>query len=218
MSTGIANLLEEEKVEGYVSLTLAAMYEASLGAESVWSAYLALLANRTPTMASDLSEDARELMKKCEAYADIETDLVSETVLVSLAVCVRGVSWRLFSMWSWFVLLLFTFFLFCSKEERQRKKLKVRCCLFVYLLSLLLYGGDGWEMVLGIEKRDTVSGMSYDDSLRSFYFLAIVLSPFLIVDRNGIQSTPLFSTGASYPFLSLLTQSFPHFHELHMTR
>ncbi|KAF9024870.1 hypothetical protein CPC16_004376 [Podila verticillata] len=75
MSTGIANLLEEEKIEGYVSLTLAAMYEASLGAESVWSAYLTLLANRTPAMASDLSEDARELMKKCEAYADIETDL-----------------------------------------------------------------------------------------------------------------------------------------------
>lgn len=96
MSTGIANLLEEEKVEGYVSLTLAAMYEASLGAESVWSAYLTLLANRTPAMASDLSEDARELMKKCEAYADIETDLVSETVLVNIAVCVRGASWRLF--------------------------------------------------------------------------------------------------------------------------
>ncbi|KAG0027540.1 hypothetical protein BGZ81_005499 [Podila clonocystis] len=75
MSTGIANLLEEENVEGYVGLTLAAMYEASLGAESVWSAYLALLANRTPAMASDLPEDARELMKKCEAYADIETDL-----------------------------------------------------------------------------------------------------------------------------------------------
>ncbi|KAG0339757.1 hypothetical protein BG004_006688, partial [Podila humilis] len=76
MSTGIANLLEEEEtIESYVGLALAAMYETALGEESVWSAYLALLSSRVPAMASDLPEDARELMKKCEAYADIEADL-----------------------------------------------------------------------------------------------------------------------------------------------
>lgn len=53
------------------------MYELSRGSESLWSAYLALLNNRRPQMASDLSEESRELMKKSEVHADIETDLVS---------------------------------------------------------------------------------------------------------------------------------------------
>ncbi|GJJ72524.1 N-lysine methyltransferase SETD6 [Entomortierella parvispora] len=74
-STGIANILEEEDIEGYVGLTLACMYELSRGSESLWSAYLALLNNRRPQMASDLSEESRELMKKSEVHADIETDL-----------------------------------------------------------------------------------------------------------------------------------------------
>ncbi|KAG0050008.1 hypothetical protein BGZ90_007180 [Linnemannia elongata] len=74
-STGIANLLEEEDIEGYAGLTLACMYEYSKGAESVWSAYLALLAESRPQMPSDLSEDARELLKKSEVFGDIETDL-----------------------------------------------------------------------------------------------------------------------------------------------
>ncbi|KAF9109310.1 hypothetical protein BGX27_007763 [Mortierella sp. AM989] len=74
-STAIANLIEEEDVEGYVGLTLAAMYEMSQGKESLWSAYLTLLNNRRPQMASDLPEDARELMKKSEVHGDIETDL-----------------------------------------------------------------------------------------------------------------------------------------------
>jgi len=76
-STGIANLLEEEGIESYVGLTLACMYEYSKGADSVWSAYLALLAQSVPQMPSDLSEDARELLKKSEVYGDIETDLVN---------------------------------------------------------------------------------------------------------------------------------------------
>jgi hypothetical protein len=75
-STGIANLLEEEDIEGYAGLTLACMYEYSQGEESVWSAYLALLAESRPQMPSDLSQDARELLKKSEVYGDIETDLV----------------------------------------------------------------------------------------------------------------------------------------------
>ncbi|KAF8978216.1 hypothetical protein BGZ46_006714 [Entomortierella lignicola] len=74
-STGIANLIEEDEIEGYVGLTLAAMYELSKGAESLWAPYLTLLNNRRPQMASDLPEDAREQMKKCEVYGDIETDL-----------------------------------------------------------------------------------------------------------------------------------------------
>ncbi|KAG0284684.1 hypothetical protein BGZ97_008089 [Linnemannia gamsii] len=74
-STGIANLLEEEDIEGYAGLTLACMYEYSQGEESVWSAYLALLAESRPQMPSDLSQDARELLKKSEVYGDIETDL-----------------------------------------------------------------------------------------------------------------------------------------------
>ncbi|KAG0274441.1 hypothetical protein BGZ95_009792 [Linnemannia exigua] len=74
-STGIANLLEEEDIEGYVGLTLACMYEYSKGSESVWSEYLALLALSRPQMPSDLSEDARELLKKSEVFGDIETDL-----------------------------------------------------------------------------------------------------------------------------------------------
>ncbi|KAG0055129.1 hypothetical protein BGZ83_009541 [Gryganskiella cystojenkinii] len=74
-SSGIANILEEEEIEGYVALTLACMYELSKGTESLWSAYLALLNNRRPQMASDLSEEARELMKMSEVHGDIETDL-----------------------------------------------------------------------------------------------------------------------------------------------
>ncbi|KAG0207176.1 hypothetical protein BGX28_001514 [Mortierella sp. GBA30] len=75
VSTGIANLLEDEDIEGYVGLTLACMYELSKGSESLWSAYLNLLNNRRPQMASDLSEDSRELMKMSEVYGDLETDL-----------------------------------------------------------------------------------------------------------------------------------------------
>ncbi|KAG0318286.1 hypothetical protein BGZ99_005779 [Dissophora globulifera] len=74
-NSGIANLLEEEEIEGYVSLTLACLFELSLGSASNWSAYLALLNNRRPQMAGDLPEDARQLMKKSEVYGDIETDL-----------------------------------------------------------------------------------------------------------------------------------------------
>ncbi|KAF9954728.1 hypothetical protein BGZ72_004336 [Mortierella alpina] len=75
VSTGIANLLEDEDIEGYVGLTLACMYELSRGSESVWSAYLSLLNNRRPLMASDLSAESRELMKMSEVHGDIETDL-----------------------------------------------------------------------------------------------------------------------------------------------
>ncbi|KAF9933911.1 hypothetical protein FBU30_004079 [Linnemannia zychae] len=74
-STGIANLLEEEDIEGYVGLTLACMYEYSKGLDSVWAPYLALLALSRPSMPYDLSDDARELLKKSEVYGDIETDL-----------------------------------------------------------------------------------------------------------------------------------------------
>ncbi|KAG0247893.1 hypothetical protein BG011_000765 [Mortierella polycephala] len=74
-STGIANLLEEEDIEGYVGLTIAALYELSLGSESLWSAYLNLLNNHRAPMAYDLPEDSRELMKQSEVYNDIETDL-----------------------------------------------------------------------------------------------------------------------------------------------
>ncbi|KAF9280591.1 hypothetical protein BGZ68_007136 [Mortierella alpina] len=75
VSTGIANLLEDEDIEGYVGLTVACMYELSRGSESLWSAYLSLLNNRRPQMASDLSAESRELMKMSEVYGDIETDL-----------------------------------------------------------------------------------------------------------------------------------------------
>ncbi|KAF9898559.1 hypothetical protein BX616_003876 [Lobosporangium transversale] len=74
-STGIANLLEEEDIEGYVGLTLACMYEHSKGKDSLWSVYLSLLDSRRPFIASDLSEDVREIMKKSEVYGEIETDL-----------------------------------------------------------------------------------------------------------------------------------------------
>ncbi|KAF9435904.1 hypothetical protein BGZ76_005271 [Entomortierella beljakovae] len=74
-STGIANLIEESELEGYVGLALAAMYELSKGSESLWASYLALLNNRRPQMAGDLSAEAREIMKKSEVYGDIETDL-----------------------------------------------------------------------------------------------------------------------------------------------
>ncbi|KAG0353355.1 hypothetical protein BGZ54_002277 [Gamsiella multidivaricata] len=74
-NTAIAEQLEEEDIEGYVGLTLASMYELSRGDASPWSAYLTLIDSRRPHMASDLSEDARELMKKSEVYGDIETDL-----------------------------------------------------------------------------------------------------------------------------------------------
>lgn len=137
MSTGIANLLEEENVEGYVGLTLAAMYEASLGAESVWSAYLALLANRTPAMASDLPEDARELMKKCEAYADIETDLVSGSMRCIrasvLQCCVCGIL-GLFSCVFRCGHCSFCFCLSFPSKEGQEKKFKV---VFVYTVVAL---------------------------------------------------------------------------------
>ncbi|KAG0369669.1 hypothetical protein BGZ54_009233 [Gamsiella multidivaricata] len=74
-TTGIANLLADDEVEGYIGLTLGCMYEMSRGPQSPWSAYLALLEKRPPHMATSLSKDAREMMKYCEAYNDIESDI-----------------------------------------------------------------------------------------------------------------------------------------------
>ncbi|KAF8930020.1 hypothetical protein EDD21DRAFT_441850 [Dissophora ornata] len=74
-NSGIANLLEEDEIEGDAGLALACMFELSKGSESVWSVYLALLNNRRPLMATDLPEETRETMKKCEVYEDIETDI-----------------------------------------------------------------------------------------------------------------------------------------------
>jgi hypothetical protein len=76
-TTAISEHLDDDEIEGYVSLAIAGMYELSRGSASPWSAYLALLNNRRPQMASDLSESDREVMKKSEIYADIETDIVS---------------------------------------------------------------------------------------------------------------------------------------------
>ncbi|KAF9100751.1 hypothetical protein BGX27_000264 [Mortierella sp. AM989] len=47
----------------------------SRGEQSPWSAYLALLAKRPPQMATSLSKDSREMLKYCEAYNDIESDI-----------------------------------------------------------------------------------------------------------------------------------------------
>ncbi|KAG0003729.1 hypothetical protein BGZ80_005747, partial [Entomortierella chlamydospora] len=74
-TTGIANLLADEEIEGYIGLTIGCMYEMSCGKQSPWSAYLALLAKRPPQMATSLSKDAREMFKYCEAYNDIESDI-----------------------------------------------------------------------------------------------------------------------------------------------
>ncbi|KAF9976260.1 hypothetical protein BGZ73_008902 [Actinomortierella ambigua] len=74
-TTGIANLLEEEGIEGYVSLTIACMYELSRGEQSPWSAYLALLTKRAVHMATSLPQESRDLMKGAEVYKDLELDL-----------------------------------------------------------------------------------------------------------------------------------------------
>ncbi|KAG0204609.1 hypothetical protein BGX28_003515 [Mortierella sp. GBA30] len=74
-TTGIANLLEDDEIEGYIGLTLGCMYEQSRDAQSPWSPYLALLAKRPPQMATSLSKAKRELMKYCEVYNEIESDI-----------------------------------------------------------------------------------------------------------------------------------------------
>ncbi|KAG0248436.1 hypothetical protein BG011_010276 [Mortierella polycephala] len=75
-TTAIANILEDEEVNGYVGLIIGCMYEMSCGALSPWSPYLQLLAKRgPPPMATGLSKKSRELMKYCEAYNDIESDI-----------------------------------------------------------------------------------------------------------------------------------------------
>ncbi|KAF9988005.1 hypothetical protein BGZ65_000434 [Modicella reniformis] len=74
-TTGIANLLEDDEIEGYVGLILGCMYEMSRGSESPWSTYLSFLGKRPAQMATSLSKDAREMMKYCEAYNDIESDI-----------------------------------------------------------------------------------------------------------------------------------------------
>ncbi|KAF9336755.1 hypothetical protein BG006_007532 [Podila minutissima] len=74
-TTAIANILQDEEIEGYIGLTLGCMYEASRGAASPWFAYLSLLAKRPAKMATSLPQNARDMMKSCEAYADIESDI-----------------------------------------------------------------------------------------------------------------------------------------------
>ncbi|KAF9392504.1 hypothetical protein CPC16_003221 [Podila verticillata] len=74
-TTAIANVLQDEEIEGYIGLTLGCMYEVSRGAESPWFAYLSLLAKRPAKMATSLPQSARDMMKSCEAYNDIESDI-----------------------------------------------------------------------------------------------------------------------------------------------
>ncbi|KAF9119626.1 hypothetical protein BGX30_003729 [Mortierella sp. GBA39] len=74
-TTGIANLLEDDEIEGDTALTIGCMYELSRGAQSPWAPYLALLTKRPPQMATALSKESREMMKLCEAYNDIEADI-----------------------------------------------------------------------------------------------------------------------------------------------
>ncbi|KAF9177918.1 hypothetical protein BGZ51_008281 [Haplosporangium sp. Z 767] len=75
-TTAIANILADEEINGYVGLIIGCMYELSCGAQSPWSPYLQLLIKRgPPPMATGLSKKSRELMKYCEAYNDIESDI-----------------------------------------------------------------------------------------------------------------------------------------------
>jgi len=76
-TTAIANLLSDEEIEGYAGLILGCMYEVSRGAGSPWSTYLSFLAKRPAQMATSLAKDTREMLKYCEAYNDIESDIVS---------------------------------------------------------------------------------------------------------------------------------------------
>jgi len=75
-TTGIANLLQDEEIEGYIGLTIGCMYELARGSQSPWSPYLALITKRPPQMATSLPEDKRQMMKFSEAYQDIEADIV----------------------------------------------------------------------------------------------------------------------------------------------
>ncbi|KAF9931789.1 hypothetical protein FBU30_009593 [Linnemannia zychae] len=74
-TNGIANLLEDEQLEGDTALAIGCMYEFSRGAQSPWEPYLTLLMKRPPQMATALSKESREMMKLCEAYNDIESDI-----------------------------------------------------------------------------------------------------------------------------------------------
>ncbi|KAG0214830.1 hypothetical protein BGX33_001771 [Mortierella sp. NVP41] len=74
-TTGIANLLSDDEIEGDTALTIGCMYELSRGAQSPWAAYLTLLTKRSPQMATALSKESREMMKLCEVYNDIEADI-----------------------------------------------------------------------------------------------------------------------------------------------
>ncbi|KAF9364524.1 hypothetical protein BGX34_001295, partial [Mortierella sp. NVP85] len=74
-TTAIANLLSDEEIEGYAGLILGCMYEVSRGAGSPWSTYLSFLAKRPAQMATSLAKDTREMLKYCEAYNDIESDI-----------------------------------------------------------------------------------------------------------------------------------------------
>jgi len=76
-TTGIANLLAEGEIEGDTALTIGCLYELSRGAQSPWSPYLTFLTKRPPQMATALPKESREKMKLCEAYNDIESDIVS---------------------------------------------------------------------------------------------------------------------------------------------
>ncbi|KAF9437757.1 hypothetical protein BGZ76_011287, partial [Entomortierella beljakovae] len=59
-TTGIANLLADEEIEGYIGLTIGCMYEMSCGKNSPWSVYLEMLTNNPPQMLTSLPKAARE--------------------------------------------------------------------------------------------------------------------------------------------------------------
>lgn len=75
-TTGVANVLDDESIEGGCSLALAIMYELSQGKESPWYGYLQSL----PTC-EDLpifwSEAEKAFFKGTEMEHAVENDLVS---------------------------------------------------------------------------------------------------------------------------------------------
>ncbi|KAG0240201.1 hypothetical protein BGX31_002191 [Mortierella sp. GBA43] len=74
-TTGIANLLADEEIEGYTGLIMGCLYELSRGSASPWSTYLEFLLKHPAQMATSIPKDTREMLKNCEVYNDIESDI-----------------------------------------------------------------------------------------------------------------------------------------------
>jgi hypothetical protein len=75
-TTGIANILEEQQVEGGCALALAVLYELAIGAESPWFPYLQTLPEEGEDLPLFWEDEEKELLAGTEVDKTTHNEMV----------------------------------------------------------------------------------------------------------------------------------------------